>query len=98
MKDFLWSLLMTAESGSGEKFPIVLLVMLLGTAVAFLFAYCERKCDILWLWIVLNALLVSVTVVLLMMLGSGLSELLLTLLFYLLVRVAFVAAEGRDKA
>ncbi len=93
MKDSLWKLLMTAESGSGENFPAVLLVMAVSVLLGIAISFFERKGKRAWLLVLLEALLVTASVLVLMVLHAGLSELLLHLLLLLLVRVSFAYAE-----
>ncbi len=99
--DFLKELFMTAESGSGDKFPIVLLLMAAGTAVAAVLALLEHKIakkGLVWLLLGLNALVLTGLVFAQMALGAGLSEVLLLLLVYLLVRLIFIMTERRSRA
>ncbi len=98
--DFLKKLIMTAESGSGENFSIVLLLIAVGAAVAAVLALLERKSvkkRFVWLLLVANALLLTGLVFGLMALGAGLSEVLLLLLIYLLVRLVFIMTERRGE-
>lgn len=92
----IWDFLLTAESG--ENFPKVLLLMLIFLAAAVLLAFLEHRFRTKWVWIALDAILVTAASGVFMALGAGLSELLLFLLLFLLVRLCFVYIEGRGKA
>jgi hypothetical protein len=91
-----WDFLLTADSG--ENFPKVLLFMLIFLAAAVLLTFLEHRLRAKWVWIVLNAILLTVASALFLVLGAGLSELLLFLLLFLLIRLGFVYIEGRGKA
>ncbi len=90
-----WDFLLTADSG--ENFPKVLLSMLAFLAIAMLLTFLEHRFRMKWLWIALHAVLVTAASLVLMMLGAGLSEILVFLLVFLLIRLLFVFFEGRDK-
>lgn len=91
-----WDFLLTADSG--ENFPKVLLFMLIFLAVAVLLTFLEHRLRAKWVWIALNAILLTAASALFLVLGAGLSELLLFLLVFLLIRLGFVYIEGRGKA
>lgn len=90
-----WDFLLTADSG--ENFPKVLLFMLVCLAVAVLLTFLEHRLRTKWVFVALHAVLITVSAFLFMTLGAGLSEMLVFLLFYLLVRLCFVFFEGRGK-
>jgi predicted membrane protein len=90
-----WDFLLTADSG--ENFPKVLLFMLIFLAAAVLLTFLEHRLRAKWVWIVLNAILLTAASALFLVLGAGLSELLLFLLLFLLIRLGFVYIEGRGK-
>ena len=91
----IWDFLLTADSG--ENFPKVLLFMLIFLAAAVLLTFLEHRLRAKWVWIALNAVLLTAASALFLVLGAGLSELLLFLLLFLLVRLVFVYFEGRGK-
>jgi predicted membrane protein len=91
-----WDFLLTADSG--ENFPKVLLFMLIFLAAAVLLTFLEHRLRAKWVWIALNAILLTAASALFLVLGAGLSELLLFLLLFLLIRLGFVYIEGRGKA
>ena len=91
-----WEFLLTTDSG--DNFPKVLLFMLIFLAVAVLLTFLEHRLRLKWVWIALEAILITAASVVFMALGAGLSEMLLFLLLFLLVRLSFVLFEGRGKA
>ena len=90
-----WDFFLAAESG--ENFPKVLLLMLIGLALAVLLTFLEHRLRAKWVFLALHAVLLSAAF-LFMTLGAGLSEMLVFLLLYLLIRLGFVFLEGRGKA
>jgi hypothetical protein len=90
-----WDFFLSAESG--ESFPKVLLLMLIGLAVALLLTFLEHRLRAKWVFLSLHAVLITAVAFLFMTLGSGLSEMIVFLLLYLLIRLIFVCFEGRDK-
>lgn len=90
-----WDFLLTADSG--ENFPKVLLFMLVCLAVAVLLTFLEHRLRTKWVFVALHAVLITASAFLFMTLGAGLSEILVFLLLYLLVRLCFVFFEGRGK-
>jgi hypothetical protein len=91
-----WDFFLSAESG--ENFPKVLLLMLIGLAVALLLTFLEHRLRAKWVFLALHAVLLAAAAFLFMTLGAGLSEMLVFLLLYLLIRLGFVFLEGRGKA
>ena len=91
-----WDFFLTAESG--ENFPKVLLLMLIGLALAVLLTFLEHRLRAKWVFLALHAVLLTAVAFLFMTLGAGLSEMLVFLLLYLLIRLGFVFLEGRGKA
>ena len=91
-----WDFFLTAESG--ENFPKVLLLMLIGLALAVLLTFLEHRLRVKWVVLALHAVLLTAAAFLFMTLGAGLSEMLVFLLLYLLIRLGFVFLEGRGKA
>lgn len=90
-----WDFFLTAESG--ENFPKVLLLMLIGLALAVLLTFLEHRLRAKWVFLALHAVLLTAAAFLFMTLGAGLSEMLVFLLLYLLIRLGFVFLEGRGK-
>ncbi len=83
---------------SGDAFLKVLIAIAAGLLLAVLFTFSEyRAKTVAWLFVMANAFLAAVLAAVLLVLGAGLSELLLGLLGLLLVRVLFIFAKERDK-
>ena len=90
-----WEFLFTADSG--KNFPMVLLSMAVFLVITMFLSFLEHRFRMKWLWIALHAILVTVASLIFMALGAGLSEMLIFLLVFLLIRLWFVFFEGRDK-
>ena len=91
-----WDFLFGADSA--EKFPTVLLMMMIFSVIFAVLTFLEHRVVGKWIWLAANAVLTTVAAAVFLALGAGLSEMLLYLLICLLIRLCFVFWEGRGKA
>ncbi len=96
MKEFFGFFLMTDSADRGWE---VFALMALGILAAVLFTFLEyRFPQRAFLFVAANAMVTVVLFGVFLMIGAGLSELLLCLLFLLFVRLLFVFGKERGKS